>query len=296
MIRFFVHIYLFFRPFIKKLNRDNVFAIAGQTAFFLILSSVPLAMFGVSVLQNLHIPEESLKQVFSIVFNEQATKEFSSYLSNMYRDTTSISIITLIGTLWSAAKGVHCITNGLNRVHNTYENRNWFILRLRAMIYTVVVFLIVLASMLVVMLSSTVNDWIQESQSNLPSIIPLLFHLRYIIIFIYIVMMFALMYRNFPNLTKEQRREYGITDQLPGALFTAVAWFVLTIAISVYVTDFHGFSVYGGLLRLVAIMVWLYLCMSCFMIGAEINVYYHDAIKGFYRIIFGRRHAKKRKK
>ena len=296
MIKFFISIYVYFRPFIKKLNGDNVFAIAGQSAFFIILSAVPLAMFAISIFQNLHIPEESLKQVFGMVFNEQATKEFSTYLSNMYKDATGISVITLIGTLWSAAKGVHCITNGLNRVYNTYENRKWLFLRLRAMLYTVLVFLIVFVSMLVVMLSSVVNDWIKESGTNLPAVVSLLFHLRYVIIFFYIVFMFALMYRNFPNLTKETRREYSFVCQLPGALFTAVSWFLLTIGISIYVTDFHGFSLYGGLLRLTVIMVWLYLCMGCFMIGAEINYYYHSSIKAFYRILSGRRHAKKRKK
>ena len=70
------------KPFIKKINSDNIFAIAGQSAFFLILSSVPLLMFGVSLLQNMHIPEEALDKVFAIVFNEAVTKNVSSFISN----------------------------------------------------------------------------------------------------------------------------------------------------------------------------------------------------------------------
>ena len=43
----------FFSPFIKKLNDDNIFAISGQSAFFLMLALVPFAMFVVSILQTL---------------------------------------------------------------------------------------------------------------------------------------------------------------------------------------------------------------------------------------------------
>lgn len=285
MIKLIKRIYSIFQPFVKKINRDNIFAIAGQSAFFLLLSGVPLLMFGVSILQNLHIPEKSLEEVFSIVFNQKTTDAFSAYLSNVYKDATGISIVTLIVTLWSAAKGVHVVSNGLNRIHHTYENRSWLFLRLRAMLYTVLAFLIVFASMFFIMMSSTVNEWLSKSLEVMPAVLSLLYHLRYIIIFIYIVVMFALIYRNFPNISNEKRREYSFVCQLPGAIFTAAAWYALTIGISIYVTDFNGFSIYGGLLRLAVIMVWLYFCMVCLMIGAEINYFYHKQIKGLINLI-----------
>ena len=296
MKKIILSVYGKLKPFIKKINSDNIFAIAGQSAFFLILSSVPLLMFGVSLLQNMHIPEEALDKVFAIVFNEAVTKNVSSFISNLYRDATSISVITLIVTLWSAAKGIHAVTNGLNRIHNTYENRNWLFLRLRAMLYTVLVFVIMFASMIVLMLGSTVSDWLSESMESLPMILSLLVQLRYVIIFIYIVTMFALLYRNFPNLSKEQRRQYGFFSQLPGALFTAAAWFLLTIGISIYVTDFNGFSIYGGLLRLAVIMIWLYFCMICLMIGAELNYCYNSQIHRFYDRLRDRLKAGKKDK
>ena len=288
MIRFVTSVYRIFRPFIKKISHDNIFAIAGQSAFFLILSSVPLMMFAVSIFQNMHIPQESLERILAIVFNEKATKSVSSFLSNLYRDATGISVITLIGTLWSASKGVHAITNGLNRIHHTYENRNWLFLRLRAMLYTVLVFAIVFASMVIIMLGSSLNEWLSKNISYMPAVVTMMLHLRYVIIFVYIVVMFALLYRNFPNLSRENRRQYGFLSQLPGALFTAVAWFVLTIVISIYVTDFNGFSIYGGLLRLAVIMIWLYFCMVCLMLGAEFNYYYNRQIRNFYTMLRNR--------
>ena len=108
-----------FKPFYKKIVFDNIFAIAGQSAFFLILSAVPLLMFSVSVLQSLHLSTETLGDFLGDTYSSTQVSEWFKSLNNMYKAPTSISVITLIATLWSASKGMHAITNGLNRVHNT---------------------------------------------------------------------------------------------------------------------------------------------------------------------------------
>ena len=278
MISFIKKVWRIFRPFYKKMIRDNIFAIAGQTAFFLLLSSIPLSMFIVSMLQSLHIPVDIIEDSVSAVLSKKASTEFANFMSNMYDNTVSISLITIIGTLWSAAQGIHAITNGLNRVHHTYENRNWFLLRLRAMVYTIVLFVIILATMLIVVLGSTIDDLVHPYLQNLPNIVFIVYHLRYVIIFFYLVVLFALVYRNLPNLTREKRKEYGFRSQLPGALFCAASWFALALGISIYVNDFNGYSIYGGLTRIAVLMVWLYFCMVCLMLGAEFNFVFHEKI------------------
>ena len=45
MIHLIIRRYKRIKPFLDKIKHDNIFAIAGQSAFFLILSSVPLSMF-----------------------------------------------------------------------------------------------------------------------------------------------------------------------------------------------------------------------------------------------------------
>ena len=62
-------------PIISKCIHDNIFAIAGQSAFFIVLSSVPLLAFCLSILQGLHIStsfiEQALQSVFTDVFLTQ---------------------------------------------------------------------------------------------------------------------------------------------------------------------------------------------------------------------------------
>ena len=271
MIQLIMRIYRWLKPFLNKLTHDNIYAIAGQSAFFLLLSAVPLARFGVSILQNLHIPVETLNSFFSIVFNEEVSQSFAQFMSNVYESATGVSLVAIIVTLWSAAKGIQAITNGLNRVHETYENRNWLVLRIR----------------------STINGLLREYHIKIPGIFGVFYHLRFGIIFVYLVVLFAMIYRNVPNLTRAERKKYGFLYQLPGAFFCAVSWLALSLGISIYVDDFNGFSIYGSLTKLAVVMVWMYFCLVCMLLGAEINRYYHGEIRSFFGWL--RRKRKKKK-
>ena len=293
MIQLIMRIYRWLKPFLNKLTHDNIYAIAGQSAFFLLLSAVPLAIFGVSILQNLHIPVGTLNSFFSIVFNEEVSQSFAQFMSNVYESATGVSLVAIIVTLWSAAKGIQAITNGLNRVHETYENRNWLVLRIRSMLYTVVFILILLATMLIVVLGSTINGLLREYHIKIPGIFGVFYHLRFGIIFVYLVVLFAMIYRNVPNLTRAERKKYGFLYQLPGAFFCAVSWLALSLGISIYVDDFNGFSIYGSLTKLAVVMVWMYFCLVCMLLGAEINRYYHGEIRSFFGWL--RRKRKKKK-
>lgn len=283
MIKLIRRIYKWYMPFYQKMNHDNVFAIAAQTAFFMVLSAVPLVMFLVSLLQYVHISPDFLKTLLGTERIAIEFNNFSDSIMELYGQNVSISIITILATLWSAAKGIHAITNGLNRVHNTYENRNWFVIRLRAMLFTFVFLLIIFVTVVIIFLGSLLNNVIKKYIGNLPYYVEIIYSLRYILTFFYQVFLFALMYRGIPNLDRQERKKYNIRCQLPGAVFCAASWHVLLFAISVYVTDFNGFSIYKGLTQIAIVMVFMYFCMVCMMIGAEINVYFHKEIDWFTR-------------
>lgn len=285
-----------FSPFIKKLNDDNIFAISGQSAFFLMLALVPFAMFAVSILQNLHIPVSELDKVFRVVFSEDISSSISNYLGNVDAGSVSVSLITMIVTLWSAAKGIHAITNGLNRIHHTYENRNWFFIRFRAMLYTIAFVFILFVTAFLIVLGSSIKNALAATAPHVPVIFSILYNCRFVLLFIYLVFLFMFIYRNIPNLTHEARKEYGLIYQLPGALLCALAWILLSFGISIYVGDFNGFSIYGGLAKVAVMMVWLYFCIVCLMFGAEINCFYHIQIKFFIDNIILKKNKKKKRR
>ena len=268
-------------PIISKCIHDNIFAIAGQSAFFIVLSSVPLLAFCLSILQGLHISTSFIEQALQSVFTDVFLTQIKYFLTETYQNTIGISFVSIVVTLWSASQGIHAITNGLNRVYDAYENRMWIVLRFRAMFYTVIFFILMSASLVIIALGSYLDDWIQPFISSLPNIITAIFRSRYLLVFLILTFTFASIYRNFPCISKEQKKEYNFKSQLPGAVLCTISWFVLALGISIYVKSFNGFSVYGVITGLAIIMVLLYFLMLLLMICAEINYVYHDTIKKF---------------
>ena len=192
IIAFYRRFMNIFYPFYTKFTDDNIFAIAGQSAFFLTLSIVPLVIFTVSLMQGLHVPVEFIRASFGKILSENDTNRMIDYLDNVYESSVGVSVVSLVFTLWSAAKGIHAITNGLNRIHVAFESRNWFLLRLRSMGYTLVFFLVLLVTMTTVVFGDSINRMVSPHLKYFPFVLALVYYLRYVIVFLYMILMFAM--------------------------------------------------------------------------------------------------------
>ena len=73
------------------------------------------------------------------------------------------------------------------------------------------------------------------------------------------------MYKVFPH------KKLKFVDQLPGAIVAAIGWYGFSAFVTIYISEFHGFSMYGSLTTLTLVMFWLYFCNYFIMIGAEVN-------------------------
>ena len=79
---------------------------------------------------------------------------------------------------------------------------------------------------------------------------------------------FLFMYKIVSKKKGEKRRRCWI-----GAVFTSVAWYLISFFFSIYVNVFTDFSViYGSLATIVLIMMWLYAIIYVILLGAEINI------------------------
>lgn len=67
-------------------------------------------------------------------------------------------------------------------------------------------------------------------------------------------------------------RRQSWRDVLPGAVLSAVVWFITTLVFGWYVTRFADYSIiYGSLGTAVATLVWLYITALAVFLGAEFN-------------------------
>ena len=94
--------------------------------------------------------------------------------------------------------------------------------------------------------------------------------IRIIIVLGLLIVFFAFIFKMLPN------RKATFKSQLPGAVLSAVSWYVFSFALSIYVEYFIGFSTYGRLATIVLVMLWLYFCMYILLLCAEANVVFFD--------------------
>ncbi len=270
----------------KHMGRKNISAYAASTAFFIFLSLIPALMLLCSLLPYTPITEANLMTVAKDISPDAVNPLLVNVITEVYGQSAGIVSVTAIATLWSAGKGILALMRGLNAIHDVEEDRNYFVLRLMACLYTVLMLLAVILSLLVTVFGNTLINVIERSFPRSAYLFNMLLNFRTPFIWLVLTVVLALMYAYVPG-TKQ-----GFRMQLPGAGFAAVGWSVMTWAFSVYEDQFNGFTAYGNLTTIIILMMWLYAGMYVILAGAFMNRYFKPAFQFF----IGKKNVDKRKK
>lgn len=255
--------------FLGKLRRDHVDAFAAQTAYFTMLSFIPFLILLISLVQYIPDSKAYFIKAIELSMPDYLKSILLGIINEMYSKSFALVSLTAVVALWTSAKGIQYLTDGLNSVYEIEETRSWFRLRFRAAINTVFMVLAIVGLLIIMIF----GDWLQ---SNLAKEIPFVNQItqeilsnRVMILMLLLIFVFDIFYTILPN------RRATLLGQLPGAVFCSVCWIVFSWLISIYVNKFNGFSIYGSLTVLVLIMFWLYFCMYFIMVGGAINFYFN---------------------
>lgn len=264
---------------LDKSYRDNIPALAGQSAFFLLLSAIPLILFVFSMISLL--TGKDLKAEDFSAIPVQGTLPYFDKLVNyivesVHKATSGTAIITAIVMLWSAGKGMYCITDGILRIYRIPNNKFWLLRRIYAMGYTIVMLLILFVGLIVVLanifLASSINHLIGDGEQ-----IHWLTHvLLQLLLTVLQVLLMTWALKLF--LRNKVKRSYTTMRALiPGMLITVIAWKILTFGVVYYLRHFAVSSVYGSLAGVFMVMIWVYFLTYLLLYGVQINfVYRHE--------------------
>ena len=272
--------------FLDKCKQDKINAYSAQSAFFMLLSAIPFLMVFSSLLQYTSVTEGMILEIIQRVMPEYVSPFLISVIDEVYSRSMGIISATAIVAIWSAAKGVQYMADGLNSVNDLEETRNWFVLRFWATIYTVVFLIAVVFTLLVVVFGNSLHDLASGYVPILRQITDFLAYFRGLWMFVVLTLFFDVIFTTLPN------KKLTFKSQLPGAAICSVAWYVFSFGLSVYVDYFNGFSMYGSLTTIVLIMLWLYFCMYIMMMSAEINVVWNAYFKQWYANMKNRKKKK----
>lgn len=257
----------------EQVSKVHMGAYAAQAAYFLMLCMIPIILLLLTLVQYTPVTKADVMTAVIQVFPSSVDSLITSIVNQVYNQSTGIIPVTLVITLWSAGKGVLSITTGLNCIYGCPETRNYFFLRIRATLYTVMFIVVILLLLVLSVFGNSLNLFILEHVPLMTRMADWLIEARTVISPAVLVVFCLLLYKFLPN-----RRDRFI-KQLPGAAFAALGWMVVSWIFSVYLDIFQGFSsMYGSLTTIVLIMLWMYFCMYSILLGGEINVLLYDEL------------------
>ncbi len=245
---------------------DHVGAYAAQSAYFFMLCLIPIILLLITMVQYTPVTKADVMTAVIQVFPASVENLITSIVNQVYNQSMGIIPVTIIVAMWSAGKGVLAMASGLNCIYSCRETRNYIVLRIRSTVYTLLFIVVIILLLVLSVFGNTLNLFIARHIPFLKRIADWLIETRAVITPTVLVIFSLMLYKFLPN------RRGRFRDQLPGAMFAAVGWMVISWVFSIYLDVFKGFSsMYGSLTTIVLIMLWMYFCMYCILLGGEMN-------------------------
>ena len=259
----------FFQDLIVRMRDVDISGMGAQLAYFFLLSFFPLLIFIVTLLPYLDLNED---YVFDFIQTIVPTEVFLLTQGTLTEILTThngggLLSIGIIGTIWSASRGVNALIKTLNDAYEA-EARLSIINRAWSLVFTISLVLVILMVLLIpifghqIALSLFNYLGVEETFAEFWRFVQWI--LPPILIFIILVLMYWIIPNTDPRL--------HFTSVLPGAIFSTVSWLVLIYAFSYYVNNFGNFaSTYGSIASVILLMLWLYMTGMILIFGGLLN-------------------------
>ena len=245
-------------------------AYAAQAAYFFVLSLIPIFLLLLTMVQFTPVTMNDVMEAVLQVFPESVAPLIRSIVIQVYTQSGTVIPVTIIVALWSAGKGVLSVTSGLNCIYAKTETRNYFYLRIRASFYTVLFLLAIMLSLILSVFGNSISVMLYEYVPFLSKVVDFIIRIRTFVTLVVLTVFWDLVYKFLPN--RKNRAKTTLRRQLPGAVFTACGWLLVSFIFSVYLDIFTGFTnMYGSLTTIILILLWLYVCMYIILLGGEVN-------------------------
>lgn len=259
-----------FQDFINDLkyvlSKIQTSVIAGQLAFFLVLSIVPILTLIAYAAGALNLSIEYIKEFVEKIFSDDVVSLIVPAIA--YTKINFKTILLLTVGLYVASNGTKSIIIASNTIYNI-NDRNLIKRRIKALFMTGILILLFLFMLIVPAFGNNIISAISklDIENDLIKRIQLIFSLMkgpftWFVIFILI----KLIYTMAPD------KKISSSYVNVGSLFTTIGWSFATWIFSRYVSDIADYTIlYSGLSNIVILMLWIYLLCTIFVIGLALN-------------------------
>lgn len=254
----------------RKVLENDCLGLAGQLAYFILLSLFPFLMFLVSLVVIVTSdPEATLRSLTGTLDDllpEDAVGLLTDYIDRTLRNTTfGLLFVGILTTLWSGGAAASALIKAANRAYELRETRPlWKLWGISVLM--VLGFMLLIAALALVVFSPDAEGYVQRLTGLPDALLTLWGTLRWALAFLILTLALAILYYLAPNADLPFR---WIT---PGGFAATVLMLVSGLALRLYVANAgHYDQIYGQLGAVIVLMFWLYVTSLMVLVGAETN-------------------------
>ena len=258
---------IFLVMFIKKIGDDDIFALGAQLAYYMVLSFIPFFMFLMTLVGFSHLNSDAVLNLLSNVMPTEAFNLIQSTVIEIVdREQTGLLWISIALAIWVSSSGFKAVIKGLNKAYGVKETRSYIKLKLISMIYTILLALIVIATLFLFVFGDVIGDFFMKVLEH-PEFIYYIWNiLRYVVVILIMILFFMFLYNATPCV------RLGWLEVIPGAVITTLGWISISYIFAYYVNNFSNYSrLYGSLGAVFMFMTWMFITSMILILGGEIN-------------------------
>lgn len=258
----------FIQDLMLRIQRVEISALGAQLAYFFLLSFFPLLIFLVTLLPYLNL---ETTQVYSFLVNlmpDEVYRLIESTLNEVLTNrNSSLLSIGVLGTIWSASKGINALLRALNKAYDT-ENRVSFIDRGLSLVFTLALVIVIAVALLLPVFGQQIGHFLFSIVSIEDEFESLWRNIRWSMPPLLIFVVLMAIYWLVPNTTPRLK----LMGVWPGAMFSTLAWLLVTYGFSFYISNFGNYSAtYGSIGGVIILMLWLYFTVMILIFGGVLN-------------------------
>jgi len=252
-------------------KRSHLDSHSAAAAFFMFVSIIPTIILIIALIPYTPLTADGILEALELVLPDR----LDSYAVDIVKQLTNRSItlvsVSAIVALWSAARGVLTIKQGINEIHGVTETRNFLILRINAAFYTLILIVCFIAMVIIQVVFTALERYFREAFG-----ISITAQYDFLYIFNMLRPIISLVLGFLGNLyffTVVPNAKVSVKGQVPGAILVSLVWYLYSAIFAIYINYFNAFSMYGSLSVVIIILMWLYACMYIMFMGAQLNYY-----------------------
>ncbi len=226
----------------------------------------PLLMFVNSVLAQLDISIESIQPVLELL-PKSLQQLITSYLAQLSNSPSfSPMLIGIVLTLYFLSRAVRSMMRTVNDIYHVEVQRGVLRDVLISFGITAGFLVSVVCSFILAVAGRTIIRILPRLMPVPQAALDLTHDASFWVMIAFIFVFLMLFNRVVPNL------HLKFQEVWPGALFSLVAWLLVSWAFSFYVDNMANYSVlYGSLGAIIVLMLWLYIVSMILLMGPQLN-------------------------